>query len=41
MLDTKDRKYHLFSNDYSLKELFVYTMQLLVKKKDEFVLSNK
>jgi len=34
-LVTKDREYQLFSNDYNLKELFVFCLQQIVSFKDQ------
>lgn len=34
ILETKDRKYELFSNDYNFKELFVYSLRQLLSKRE-------
>ena len=37
VVKTKERNYQLFSNDYNLKELFVYCLKEMLKHKKLFV----
>ena len=37
ILETKERTYRLFSNDYSFKELFIYTLKQMLEKRKDFL----
>lgn len=40
MVKTKEREYILYSKDYNLKELFVYTLKQIMVEKQQFLESN-